>query len=70
MDLRNKRISLGELLANPASKRVLMRRFPQAMAMPIVAVSSALSLDRVIKMASAYVSPQVISATIKELEEL
>ena len=70
MDLRNNQITLGEVLAVPAAKEVLARRFPHVINRTIVANSKSLTLERVIKLGSAYVPKKVIQETLQELQAL
>ena len=70
MDLKNNKITVGELLKNPRSKEVLMRRFPGVINLPIVKTSGSLSLDKAVKMASAYVPRKILQETIEELKNL
>ena len=44
MDLRNRQITVGELLDNPKSKAVFQRRFGQFMKHPMVGAARSLSL--------------------------
>ena len=64
MDLRNKRITVGELLDNPRSKAVFQRRFGRFMNHPMVSAARSLSL------ASVYLPKKTIQETLKELEQL
>jgi hypothetical protein len=70
VDLKNNHITVRELLENPASKAVLERRFPEAIRLPIVAMSGSLTLERAIKLVSAYIPQNTIQDTIRELREL
>ena len=45
MDLRNNQITIGELLANPAARQVLARRFPHVIDRPIVAKSGSMTVE-------------------------
>ena len=36
MDLRNNQITIGELLANPAARQVLARRFPHVIDLSLI----------------------------------
>ena len=51
MDLRNKQITVGELLDNPKSKAVFQRRFGRFMKHPMVSAARTLSLDQLAEMA-------------------
>ncbi len=70
MNLKNNHITLRELLAEPKAKAVLERRFPEAIHLPIVAMSGNLTLERILKLVSAYVPQQTIQETLQELQKL
>lgn len=70
MDLRNNQITIGELMADPAARRILSKRFPHVIGRPIVAASAALTLDRAIKLAADYVPRKVLQETLEELRRL
>ena len=50
MDLRNKTITVGELLDNPKSKAVFQRRFGKFMRHPMVGAARSLSLAQLQEM--------------------
>lgn len=70
MDLRSNQITLGELLDYPPAKQILARRFPLVINRPIVANSRGMTLERVIKLGSAYVPKKVIQETLQELQRV
>ena len=70
MNLKNNHITVRELLDNPKSKAILERRFPEAMRLPIVAMSGSMTLERAIMMASAYIPKSAIQETLRELQDL
>lgn len=70
MDLRNKQITVGELLDNPKSKAVFQRRFGKFMRHPIVGAARSLSLAQLQEMAAAYLPQKTIQDTLRELEQL
>jgi len=70
MDLRNNQITIGELLAHPAARQVLARRFPQMIGRPIVAASGAMTLERAMKLAGAYVPRKALQEALEELRGL
>ena len=45
MDLKQNKITLGELLDNPASRGVLNRRFPMAMRHPLLGAARTVTLE-------------------------
>lgn len=70
MDLRNNQITIRELMANPAARKVLARRFPHVINRPIVASSGGMTLERAIKLGAAFVPKQFIQDTLRELQDL
>ena len=70
MDLRNKQITVGELLDNPKSKAVFQRRFGRFMKHPMVSAARTLSLDQLAEMASIYLPQKTIDDTLRALEQL
>lgn len=70
MNLRNKQITVGELLDNPKSKAVFQRRFGRFMRHPMVSAARTLSLEQLEEMASIYLPQKTIDDTLRELEQL
>lgn len=70
LDLRNNRITMGELLANPRSRQVLERRFPQAVNLPILAKANTMTLATAMKLGAAYVPRKAIQEALEELRAL
>ena len=70
LDLRNNRITMGELLADPRSRQVLARHFPQAMDLPILAKAGTMTLATAMKLGAAYVPRKAIEAALAELRQL
>lgn len=70
MDLRKNQITIGELMAHPAARRVLARRFPHVIDRPIVAASASMTLERALKLAADYVPRKVLQETLEELRRL
>ena len=68
MDLRNKKITVGELLDDPRSRAVFQRRFGMLMRNPLVEAGRSLTLEQLIALASAKLSRKVIEETLEELK--
>ena len=70
MDLRNKTITVGELLDDPRSRAVFQRRFGKFMKHPMVGAARSLSLAQLQEMAAVYIPRKTIQETLRELERL
>ena len=70
MDLRDRTITVGELLDNPKSKAVFQRRFGKFMKHPMVSAPRSLSLAQLQEMAAVYIPRKTIQDTLRELERL
>ena len=70
MDLRKNQITIGELMAHPPAQQVLARRFPQVVGRPIVAASGSMTLERAMKLASAYVPQKALQEALEELRRI
>ena len=70
LDLKNNRISVGELLDDERSRAVFQRRFGKWMKHPMVAAGRSLTLAQLMELAKVYVPQKVIEDTWKELKAL
>lgn len=70
MDLKNGRITVGELLDNPASRGVFQRRFPMVMKHPMVGAARTVTLEQLIAFARSYIPQRKIEETLEELKRL
>ena len=70
MDLRNKTITVGELLDDPRSRAVFQRRFGKFMKHPMVGAARSLSLAQLQEMAAVYIPRKTIQETLSGLERL
>lgn len=70
MDLRNQKITVGELLDNPKSRAVFQRRFGKFMKHPMVGAARSLTLSKLAEMAAVYLPQKTIQDTLRELEQL
>ena len=65
MDLRSRKITVGELLDNPRSKAVFQRRFGKFMKHPMVGAARSLTLAQLQEMAAVYIPQKTIQDTLK-----
>jgi uroporphyrinogen-III synthase len=70
MDLKHNQITIGELLADPRARQVLTKRFPHVIGRPIVAASGNMTVERAMKLGSAYVPKAYLQETLAELKRL
>lgn len=70
LDLKNNKITVGELLDDPAAKAVFQRKFPMVMKHPLLGASRTVTLEQLISFAGAYLPKAVIEDTLKELRQL
>lgn len=70
MDLKQGRITVGELLDNPRSRAVFQRRFGKWMKHPMVAASRSLTLNQLTEMAGAVLPRKTVQETLEELRRL
>ena len=68
MELRNNRITVGELLDDPRSRAVFQRRFGYLMRNPLVEAGRSLTLDQLIALAGTKLPRKVIEETLEELK--
>ena len=70
MDLKNNRITVGELLDDPKARAVFQRRFGKWMKHPMVAASRTLTLSQLMEMAGVWLPKKTIRETWQELSRL
>ena len=70
MDLKNNRITVGELLDDARSRAVFQRRFGKWMKHPMLAAGRSLTLAQLMELAKVYLPQKVIQDTWNELENL
>lgn len=67
MDLRNRKITVGELLDDPRSRAVFQRRFGYLLSSPLVQAGRSLTLEQLIALARTKLPGRVIEETLEEL---
>ncbi len=70
MNLKNNKITVGELLDDPASRAVFQRRFPMVMKHPLLGAARTVTLEQLIAFAQSYIPPRKINETLEELKKL
>ena len=69
LELRNNRITVGELLDDPRSRAVFQRRFGYLMRNPLVEAGRSLTLEQLIALAGTKLPRKVIEETLEELKK-
>lgn len=67
MELRDQKITVGELLDDPRSRAVFQRRFGHLLQSPLVRAGRSLTLEQLVALASTRLPRQVIEQTLEEL---
>lgn len=70
MDLKNNKITVGELLDYAPSKAVFQKRFPMVLKHPMVGAARTVTLEQLVAFAGAYIPPRTIQDTLNELRRV
>ena len=70
MDLKNNRITVGELLDYPPAKNVIQRRFPMALRHPMLGAARTVTLEQLLAVAGNFVPRNKLSAALEELRRV
>lgn len=68
MNLKNNKITVGELLDYAPAKAVFQRRFPMVMRHPMLGAARTVTLEQLISMAGNYIPQKKIQETLEELK--
>ena len=68
LNLKNNKITVGELLDDPRSRAVFQRRFGHMLRNPLVEAGRSLTLEQLIVLAGAKLPRKVIEDTLEELK--
>ena len=66
MDLKNNRITVGELMDNPRSRTIFQRRFPMVLKHPPVGAARTVTLEQILGFAQAYIPQKKIDEVLGE----
>ena len=67
MDLKNNKITVGDLMDHPGARAVFQKRFPMVMKHPLLGAARTVTLEQVLAFAQAYVPPKKINETLNDL---
>ena len=68
LNLKNNKITVGELLDDPRSRAVFQRRFGHMLRNPLVEAGRSLTLEQLMVLADAKLPRKVIEETLEELK--
>ena len=70
MDLKNNKITVGELMDYAPAKAVFQKRFPMALRHPMLGAARTVTLEQIMAMAGAYIPQKSIQDTLNELRKV
>lgn len=70
MDLKQGKITVGELLDDPRSRSVLQKRFPAALRHPLTGASRTVTLDQLLSVASGWLPKRKLDDALEELRRI
>lgn len=70
MNLKNYKITVGELLDYGPAKAVFQRRFPMVMRHPMLGAARTVTLEQLVSMAGNYIPQKKIQETLEELKKV
>ena len=70
MDLKNNKITVGELMDYAPAKAVFQRRFPMVLRHPMLGAARTVTLEQIVAMAGAYIPQKTIQDTLNELRKV
>ena len=70
MNLKNNRITVGELLDYAPAKAVIQKRFPMVMRHPLVGAARTMTLEQILSAAGAYIPEKKLQEALNELRKV
>ena len=70
MNLKNNKIQMSELLANPEAKAILKREFPQFDNPLLLAFAGKMTLENVLGLAQGKIEDAKVQNALRQLEEI
>ncbi len=70
MDLRNNKITLGELWDNPRSRAVFQKRIPMLAKHPVKGAARTVTLEQLADFMSAWIPMAMVNGVIQDLKKL
>lgn len=70
MNLKNNKVTVGELLDYAPAKAVIQKRFPMVMRHPMVGAARTMTLEQIVAVAQAYVPQKKLDEALSELQKV
>ena len=70
MDLKNNKITVGELLDYAPAKAVFQKKFPMVMRHPMLGAARTVTLEQLIAFAGSYIPKKTVEDTLNELRRV
>ncbi len=70
LNLKNGKITVGELLDDPRSRAVLQKRFPAALRHPMTGAARTVTLEQLLAAASAWLPRRKLDEALEELRRV
>ncbi len=70
MDLKNNKITVGELMDYPPAKAVFQKRFPTVLKHPMLGAARTVTLEQLVAFAGSYIPQRTIQETLNELRKV
>ena len=67
MDLKNGKVTVGELLEHPGARAVLQKRFPMLMKHPMLGAARTITLEQILAVAREFVPQKKIDEALADL---
>ena len=67
MDLKNGKVTVGELLEHPGARAVLQKRFPMLMKHPMLGAARTITLEQILAVAREFVTQKKIDEALADL---
>lgn len=69
MNLKNNKVTVGELMDYAPAKAVVQKRFPMVMRHPMMGAARTMTLEQILAVAQAYVPQKKLEETLNELRK-
>lgn len=70
MDLRNQKITIGEILDRPDARAILTRRFPLVFKKSYSPVAKTVTLEQLLALVGGFLPQRLVADTLRDLERL